>query len=309
MHIAVCIVSYNNPDDVAACIAALDAMHYGDFEVTVCENGSDEALTLLRQLVGNRTVGSRPVVTVHAPDNPGYAGGVNRCIASTTAADAWWVLNPDTRPEADALGHLVSRLARGDVAAVGGKILFPDGSLQAVGGRWRGAIARVEAVGRGRPGDAPVAADEIERRSNFIHGASLLVSRRFLEAVGPMREDYFLYCEEVEWCLRALRHGLKLGFVPEARVVHAQGSTTGSARHWNTRPWLPIYLDERNKILVVKDTRPAQLMTAAPAALALLTLRFASRGAWRQFGYALAGWWAGLRGERGKPMVLRKPGQ
>ena len=36
---------------------------------------------------------------------------------------------------------------------------------------------------------------------NYILGASILAGRRFLEVAGPMREDYFLYAEEVEWGL------------------------------------------------------------------------------------------------------------
>jgi len=38
---------------------------------------------------------------------------------------------------------------------------------------------------------------------NYILGASMLIDGTFLSRAGHMRDDYFLYCEEVEWCLRA----------------------------------------------------------------------------------------------------------
>jgi N-acetylglucosaminyl-diphospho-decaprenol L-rhamnosyltransferase len=301
MHVAICIVDYNNADEVLACIGSLGATKYRDFEVVVCENGSAASFESL----GARLSTASDVQVIHAPSNPGYAGGVNRCIAATGQADAWWVLNPDARPEPQTLGALVDRLKRGDAEAVGGPICYPDGSLQAAGGRWRGAIARVVSLGKGTDAAAPLNAAAIEAEINFIHGASMLVSRRFLELVGPMREDYFLYCEEVEWGVRAVRRGVKLGFEPVARVLHNQGSTTGSADDMRHRPWLPTYLDERNKMLLVKDTRPIQLVTAAPAALVLLALRYGRLNTLRSLRHAVSGWWAGLLGERDKPRALR----
>jgi len=70
------------------------------------------------------------------------------------------------------------------------------------------------------------------------------------------------------------------------------------------RPRGPVYLDERNKILLTWLRGPVRLITVAPCALALLCLRFGKRRAWPQLGYALAGWAAGLRNERGKPAWL-----
>jgi N-acetylglucosaminyl-diphospho-decaprenol L-rhamnosyltransferase len=119
-----------------------------------------------------------------------------------------------------------------------------------------------------------------------------------------MRADYFLYAEEIEWFVRARALGLRLGFAPDAHILHAQGTTTGSAAPLHDRPRLPIYCDERNRLHVVRDTTPARYPVAVIAALALLLLRYARRGAWRQTGYALAGWRAGVRGERGMPPWL-----
>ncbi len=139
---------------------------------------------------------------------------------------------------------------------------------------------------------------------NYLLGACMLIGRRFLEATGPMRDDYFLYAEEVEWCLRARSRGLRLGFAPDARIYHGQGGTTGSAADIHQRPLLPIYLDERNKLHVVRDTTPARLAVAIPVALSLTWARFGRRRAMRQWKDAMAGWWAGVCNERGMPRWL-----
>jgi GT2 family glycosyltransferase len=143
---------------------------------------------------------------------------------------------------------------------------------------------------------------QLERRVNYASGASMLVSRRFLERVGPMREEYFLYAEEVEWCLRGVALGMKIGVAVDAQVMHFQGASTGSVTDVSRRARMPVYLDERNKMLLTRDLFPRRLPVAALAAFLLLFLRFARRRAWRQLGYGLQGWFAGLRNERGKPV-------
>lgn len=299
--IAVCIVSFRDPEVVRGCLEALAQSTFGDFEVVICENGGADAYAALRASIPERLPGGQSVQVDQAPGNIGYAGGVNWGMRARPDAKAWWVLNPDTRPEPDALAALVRRLDRGDCAGVGGVLYHPDGMIQAYGGRWRQTIARCESIGHGRRlGDTPDVA-AVERDINYIPGASMLIGRAMVDRVGLMREDYFLYAEEVEWCLRAVKAGLRFGFAADALVCHGQGATTGSADEITSRPRMPIYLDERNKLNVVRDVTPGWLVTAIPASLTLSLLRFARRGAWRQQGHALAGWWAGVRNRRGLP--------
>ena len=93
--------------------------------------------------------------------------------------------------------------------------------------------------------------------------------------------------------------GLTLGFAPGARVIHAQGTTTGAGGAAGTRSRLAVYLDERNKLLLTRDVFPSRMPTAAAGVLAVILKRYALVGAWRQLGYGLAGWIAGLLDRRG----------
>jgi GT2 family glycosyltransferase len=136
---------------------------------------------------------------------------------------------------------------------------------------------------------------------NYLNGASMMIGRRFAETVGPMAEEYFLYCEEVEWCLRGVQLGMRLGYAPGARVLHIVGTTTGSYDAIRNRPRMPIYLNERNKILTTRDRYPALMPVAALASLTLIFVRFGRHRAWRQIGYGVQGWLAGLLNARGMP--------
>lgn len=299
LHVAVAIVGYRNLDDIVTCLRTLERLEHSRFEVVICENGGAEAYQALVRTLPKALPGGQAVTVMAAPRNLGYAGGVNFAIEAAPNADAWWVLNPDTEPQPGLLRACLARLAQGDVHAVGCTIYLPNGEVQSHGGRWRSWLARAVSIGWGDRVEDPVDGAAVEAAQNYLNGACMLVDRTFLEVVGPMREDYFLYCEEVEWCLRAQARGVKLGFAPDGRCLHHAGTTTGSHKSWRERPKAPIYLDERNKILVTRDCFPARLPVTIVAALGLIVLRFAPRRAWRQLGYALAGWWAGVRNLRG----------
>jgi GT2 family glycosyltransferase len=300
MRVSVCIVGFRNVEDIVRCLGALAGSTHTDFEVAICENGGAEACARLREALPAAMDGGQPVTVIEASGNLGYAGGVNVCLAATPDSDAWWVLNPDTEPQPEAMARLVERLAECD--AVGGVVYDEAGVIDTLsGGHWTIWMAHARSIGVGSRVGQPVDQAAVERELSYISGACLMIGRSFLDAVGPMREDYFLYCEEVEWCLRARQLGLRLGLAPEAFILHRAGSTTGSAVRVNKRPKAPIYLDTRNRVLVTRDLYPARLFLAAPAVLAYMSLRCIRRGAWRQLGYTLAGWWAGVRNERGVP--------
>ncbi|MDZ4375400.1 MAG: glycosyltransferase family 2 protein [Phenylobacterium sp.] len=307
MHVAFLFVGYRNADDVAECLKALEASTHADFSVFICENGGPDAFQRLVSAIPTGLKGGQAVTAHCASGNLGFAGGVNEALRHTPGADAWWILNPDTQPDPEALAALVARLAVGDCDAVGCTLYRDNGEVQSYGGRWRPWLARAESLGYGASLEPPPAAADIERQQSYLNGAAMLVSRRFLETVGPMREDYFLYAEESEWFVRGARLGMRLGFAPAARVMHAVGATTGSGAEVGARPRLPIYLDERNRMLLTRDLFAARLPVAAAAALFQLFMRYGRRGAWTQFGYGLSGWAAGLRNERGPPAWAISP--
>ena len=136
---------------------------------------------------------------------------------------------------------------------------------------------------------------------NYVVGASMLVSGDFFERFGRMREDYFLYCEEAEWCLRARDQGARLGYDETAVVLHAHGTSTGGGGELRSRSRIAVYLIERNRVLLTRDRFPGLVPMASMFALLHLMLRCVRASAWRQLAYGVSGWAAGLRDERGRP--------
>ncbi len=173
---------------------------------------------------------------VVSPHNRGYAAGNNSGLAAALAlgADACWILNNDTLLEPGALQNiqkaLLERAGEG-IGLFGTAVLCGhDGRVQCLGGghtnHWSGLSSQA-GNGLTKEEAAKIPRQEIESRLNYICGASVVATRNFLKKTGLMDEAFFLYCEEQDWAIRGEKNGFGLGFVPDASIIHFEGSTTG----------------------------------------------------------------------------------
>lgn len=226
------VVSYNVARLLERCLAAVLADDVpGGHEVIVVDNAStDGSAALVRErfprvrLVPNET-------------NVGFARATNQGLALARGR-ALLLLNPDAEPQPGALAALLAFLdGHADAAAVGPALRNPDGTRQRACFRFptlpmffldlfplhprlmeSRLNGRYPAELRGRP-----------FRIDHPLGACVLLRRAALEAVGPLDEGYFIYCEEVDWCWRARRAGWHVYHVPQAVVVHYGGQSTRQA--------------------------------------------------------------------------------
>jgi GT2 family glycosyltransferase len=300
-NVSVVIVGYNNLLDIQRCLRALSLSSYSSFEVIICENGGNDAFGRLINNIPSTLSGGQQVKLIPSPRNLGFAGGVNFALKHAAAEGAIWILNPDTEPASDALEHLAARLASGNCDAVGCTIILPSGLIQSYGGHWSVATAHATSIGFGSDPMHQPDPNYIERTQNYLNGASMFVSLRFLEITGLMREEYFLYCEEVEWCLRARRLQMRLAFCENAVVLHYHGTTTGLGDGFHGASSQAIYLSERNKLLVLWDYEPLFLLIAGPISLGRMVARCFRHSAVHQLVPGAKGWWAGIRNIRVEP--------
>jgi N-acetylglucosaminyl-diphospho-decaprenol L-rhamnosyltransferase len=304
MHVVVIIVSYRNPLDVISCVLALNAQSHSDFEVIICENGGDEFERRLREMLPKRLNFGQNVHLIGAPSNPGFAGSVNACVARFSTASAWWILNPDAEPLPTSLEFLLSELNDGRINAVGCTLLLPSGRIQSQGGLWKPLLGRAVSIGNGLHLRSAIPQDRVLKLQNYLNGASILVDTKFVATVGLMREDYFLYCEEVEWFLRALTLGLNIGYAHESIVIHKQGTTTGAGGQMRKRSKLSVYLNSRNSLLLTRDLYPHLVPITALLSLIYIFAKYMRSLAFKQFIFAVEGWAAGIQNQRGKPPWL-----
>jgi GT2 family glycosyltransferase len=178
-------------------------------------------------------------------DNQGYAGNNNLGIRIALEQGAEWVLllNNDTVVDSDCITTLVeSAVDRG--AAVAGPMVYhhdePD-TIQSAGGTlsvfWRGRHIGQNERERHQYPDTRVV--------DWVSGCALMASRDVFERVGTLDERYFMYWEEMEWCLRVRRAGGVVLHVPDAKVWHK-----GVKRNYEPSPAVTYY-STRNLLLTL----------------------------------------------------------
>ncbi len=111
---------------------------------------------------------------------------------------------------------------------------------------------------------APPVSD-VPCQEGWVAGASMLVRREVFDAIGLLDDKFFLYYEEVDFCLRARRAGWQCWYEPASRVVHLVGQASGvtNANVARTRRRPAYWFDSRRRYLLKHHSAPYVLLTDA----------------------------------------------
>lgn len=221
-----------------------------------------------------------PVVSlIHSGGNLGFAGGnnVGLKLAVERGFRWFWLLNTDTVVRHDTLPELLRRAQADSCCGIVGSSLIyysSPGYVQAMGGRLNTQTTSVSHIGEGLPVTSlPKDGRSVEKEMAYVVGASMLVSRRFLETVGLMQDDYFLYFEEIDWALRG-RPNFALGYAPRSWVFHKVGASSAKVMSESS-----LKLLYRNRLRFVSRFLPERLW-ATKRSLAFELLRHVLKGRW-----------------------------
>lgn len=175
------------------------------------------------------------LVLIDNEANLGFAAGNNVGLRYALARKEFayfWLLNNDTVVARDALRRLVERMEAVPGAGMAGSTLLyyhhPERVQAWGGGRYDPRLGVSSHLGILAPAEQKPDVAEVEREMAYVVGASLMVSRPFLENIGLMNESYFLYYEEIDWACRA-RDRYALAYAADSLVYHKEGGTVGSS--------------------------------------------------------------------------------
>ena len=203
-----------------------------------------------------------PLTLIDCEDNLGFAGGNNvgmRYALQQKDMNRVWLLNNDTVVDSAALSELLSKMDSTPGAGIAGSTLVfyhKPTHVQAFGGaRYFPCLGLTVKIGRFRNRRRTVNEDAVERKLDFIVGASMLLTRQFMESVGLMSEDYFLYYEELDWALRAKGHFRQV-YAQNSVVYHKVGASIGSSSAVKSRSDLADYHLMSNRIKITKRFFP-----------------------------------------------------
>jgi GT2 family glycosyltransferase len=200
-------------------LSSLGEQTFSGFDITVVDDAStDDSVAYLER--------NWPRVRIVALDqNAGFPGVVNRGIEATTGEHVA-LLNSDIELSPDWLEQLVDELdGDPEIAFVTGKILsYAERDVIDEAGQDYYTYGRFAPRGQG---DRDIGQYDEKRPATIATAAASIYRRAAVAQAGGFDEDYFLYCEDSDLCLRMLLGGYRGVYVPEARAYHVRGGTTG----------------------------------------------------------------------------------
>lgn len=255
------VVFYNSYTDTADCLRSLKKTTWPALHIVLVDNGStDGSGELLCQEFPE-------IVHLRSDENLGFAGGCNLGIRETLAADAGYIclLNNDTIVEPGFIEPLVARAALEPRAGIfGGRILYdePDKAGDVI---WfaGGHIDRHTGNTTHRGQDLPDT--NVFRRAiptDYVTGCLFFVRAELFRELGLLDERMFMYCEELDFCLRARRAGHGCYYEPESVIRHRVSRSMGGAY----RP-LFYYYQVRNLMEVYRKHLGAERLSMTTARL------------------------------------------
>jgi N-acetylglucosaminyl-diphospho-decaprenol L-rhamnosyltransferase len=239
--LVVLIVNWNVRDLLRACLNSVlaDLATSGlEAEVWTVDNAShDGSPEMLRAEFSQ-------VCLLASQENLGFAGGNNLALRQLDATDPpryTLLLNPDTIVRPGALRTLVDFMEdHPGVGVAGARLFYGDGSFQhsAFGfpGLWQILFDLYPLPARLYPsrlnGRYPRRWYERGEPFPVDHplGAAMMVRWQAIRQVGFFDQEFHMYCEEIDWCMRIKRNGWKIYCVPQAEITHYEGQSARQIR-------------------------------------------------------------------------------
>lgn len=224
MNTHIILVNWNSLVKTMRCLRSLEDLTAAPAKVWVIDNGSeDDSASELAHYLAASPLRAELVCT---GVNLGFGGGCNVGIerALSEGADTIWLLNNDAVAAADALVALQARMESDPSLGAVGSVIYdlhhPKRILVWGGGRvilWAGLSSHFL---RATTPD----------RLDYLTGASLLLRREALERVGHFdSQNFFMYWEDTDLCLRLRAAGWKLAVAEASRIWHEHSSSLGKA--------------------------------------------------------------------------------
>lgn len=235
VELSVVIVSYRCRDLLLACLASLEAQRAEvAMEVIVIDNASgDDTASAAAERFG--------WVEVEAlTDNLGFARSNNRAIARARG-DVVLILNPDTVVPSGGLRACLDQLANWpEVGVLSPRLVGPDGRIDrrckrgfptiwssfcyftGLDRRLTGPRSTRYTMGQlpeDRTGDV-----------DSVSGAFMLMPKRVLDEVGGFDEQFFMYAEDIDLCLRVIAAGYRVRYWPGVDVLHVGAGSNVAGR-------------------------------------------------------------------------------
>lgn len=237
LKIYIIILTFNNEKTITALLNSLLSLQSG-FKVIVVDNGStDKTLLQVKKFQFARLIENKKNLGFSAGNNIGIKHALN------SRADVILLLNPDTVVPKTFLKSFnkSTRLLLDGYSIIGPKIFDENGKIWSVGGLLD------------KKRYSSILKHKLNSELDYISGTAIFIKKEVFDKIGFLKEDYFLYYEDVDFCQRAKKSGFKLAIDKNISIIHKASSSVGK-----NSPAMQYYM-ARNHMLFVERFAPLSI--------------------------------------------------
>lgn len=267
-RLAVSIVNYRSSQLVCNLLPTLISQLDLDTDriIIVDNNSPDNSVSDIQSTI-ERSNWQDFVKLIPAELNGGFSYGNN--LAIKTAINFYnknplyvWLVNPDTQIKPNAMNALLMfASSRQKAGILGSRLETDDDTVQGSAFRfcsiWSELLSSLSIGILNKKFQRCLVTlpemPELSMQCDWVAGASMFVRYKVFEDAGMMDEAYFLYFEETDFCLQAKRAGWECWYVPESRVVHYVGQSTGVVSGDTQRRRRPKYWFQSRQHYFIKN--------------------------------------------------------
>jgi len=226
--VSIVTINYNQSAVTCKLLDTLRKISYPNIEIFVIDNASpSDNPGIIKETFPE-------INFIQSTENLGFAGGNNLCVRKASGKYILFI-NNDTEVSPDFLEPLVTKCESDpQIGAVSPKIKYfsqPD-TIQFSGqAPMNNYTMRSYGFGHGAIDSGQFDKDS---RTNFVHGAAMLIPISVIKKVGLMPECYFLYYEELDWCSSIKRAGYQLWYVHNSTILHKESISIGKMTPFKT---------------------------------------------------------------------------
>jgi len=246
-HITIIIVTFNSVKQIKKCIDSIVKNEYKHTKIVVIDNNSsDNTLDIVKKLQKN----SKIISVIKNKQNVGFAKAVNQGIKNNIKSEYFLLLNPDTVLRNNSLITLINCSTKNKAGITGG-------STTDIQGKENGSYYRFPNLGIGifdftnfrklTKNDRwhkyfyyqDITNKNIDEFPvDVVTGGYMLINNKTVKKVGYFDEDYFMYLEDVDYCLRTKKAGIKIFHTNQSKILHIGGASSNNKDRIRHSSWL-----------------------------------------------------------------------
>lgn len=253
--VGIVVLTYNSEGVIADCLVSLNNIDYRNKVVVVVDNAStDNTVNLVKNKFPN-------VHIIQNESNTGFAAGNNAGINSLLtqeAVDFVILLNDDIAVKNNLIAKLIEPFEKNSKVGVTGAIITYDQNKNKI---WfaGGYLNKLLFYTKHSHMNEVLGTSPVATTCDFITGCCMCVSKEVINKVGLLAEKYFMYFEDVDYCIRVRNNGYSVTLVPENLVYH-KVSTSAGIGGTNKLTALKAYYIARNAMYCIKEHTHGPLM-------------------------------------------------